>query len=156
MLNVLATAELAVEGFVSFGLGFCLSRPLPNEKTAKKEKTKNSRKRLIYSFAYLYFRSFYFVRIARLLEKACGNSYLQLKVPSHLISDFVYVLRQQKIDKKEENLNLTYLPILIISHFFLQHFRRISEWSEKPYANLPIFISRVFQKSASKFKVQFD
>ena len=28
--------SLAVEGFVSFGLGFCLSRPLPNEKTAKK------------------------------------------------------------------------------------------------------------------------
>ena len=27
--------SLAVEGFVSFGLGFCLSRPLPNEKTAK-------------------------------------------------------------------------------------------------------------------------
>ena len=116
-----------IQGFVSFGLGFCLSRPLPNEKTAKKEKTKNSRKRLIYSFAYLHFTSFYYVRIARLLEKACGNSYLQLKVPSHLISDFVYVLRQQKIDKKEENLNLTYLPILIISHFFLQHFRRISE-----------------------------
>ena len=29
---------LAVEGFVLFGLGFCLSRPLPNGKTAKKDK----------------------------------------------------------------------------------------------------------------------
>ena len=28
---------LAVEGFVSFGLGFCVSRSLPNEKTAKEE-----------------------------------------------------------------------------------------------------------------------
>ena len=30
--------KLAVEGFVLFGLGFCLSRPLPNKTTAKKDK----------------------------------------------------------------------------------------------------------------------